>query len=163
MSTINKLFLVLVLVTISVLKPLIIPQNLPHLANIHSDYLYTGKSGVNSNSDILVGRPKGGVAILYKKSVAKYIKCVDISSDRVCGVIIHTLHGFNILVVCTYMPCDTYSNTYVNHIFVDTLNIIEHTLNAHNCNAYIICGDLNTSFHRDNAQTRCVSEFMTRN
>ncbi len=67
----------------------LIEQNLPHLANIHSDYLYTGKSGVDSNSDILVGRPKGGVAILYKKSVA-------------CGVIIHTLHGFNILVLCTY-------------------------------------------------------------
>ncbi len=61
----------------------LIEQNLLRLANIHSDYLYTGKSGVDSNSDILVGRPKGGVAILYKKSVAKCIKCVDISSDEI--------------------------------------------------------------------------------
>ena len=34
---------------------------------IHSDYLYTAISGVDSKESFLLGRPKGGVGIFYKK------------------------------------------------------------------------------------------------
>ena len=35
--------------------------------------------------------------------------------------------------------------------------------NLSNCDAFICCGDLNTSFERDNAQSRHLSDFISRN
>ena len=55
----------------------VIDQTLNKLGNIHNDFLYTGISGIDASADILVGRPKGGVAILYRKSMAKYITPID--------------------------------------------------------------------------------------
>ncbi len=42
----------------------LIEQMQHKLSNIHNEYLSYGKSGVDSMSEILVGRPSGGVAIL---------------------------------------------------------------------------------------------------
>ena len=40
---------------------------------------------------------------------------------------------------------------------------VESIFNSFNCDAFICCGDLNTSFERDNAQSRHVSDFISRN
>ena len=45
-----------------------IDSNINILGNIHNDFLFTGISGVDHTVDILQGRPKGGVALLYRKS-----------------------------------------------------------------------------------------------
>ena len=74
-----------------------------NLGNINTNYLYTGKSGVNSTVEILHGRPSGGVSISYKKSIAKYIKCVQIASTRVCGVILQASCNFSVLVFCVFI------------------------------------------------------------
>ena len=42
-------------------------------STISSEYLYIAKSGVDSGARILPGRPKGGVGILYKKSLSDKI------------------------------------------------------------------------------------------
>ena len=39
------------------------------MGNIHNDFLFTGISGVDHTVAILQGRPKGGVALLYRKSL----------------------------------------------------------------------------------------------
>ena len=44
-----------------------INSNINILGNIHNDFLFTGISGVDHTVEILQGRPKGGVPILYKK------------------------------------------------------------------------------------------------
>ena len=38
-------------------------------SDIHNSYMYTGKSHITSNKDILYRRPPGGVAILYIKII----------------------------------------------------------------------------------------------
>ncbi len=35
----------------------LLEQNIANLGAIHDDYLFTGKSGTDSTSDILIGRP----------------------------------------------------------------------------------------------------------
>ena len=96
----------------------LIDQTLYKLGNVHDNYLYHGKSGIDSTSAILKGRPYGGVAILYKKNIAKYVTSIDISYIRVCGIILKLSSGYSILVLCVYMSCDNYSNTNVNDNFV---------------------------------------------
>jgi len=138
-------------------------ENLSKLGNIHDKYLYTGKSGVDSTRDILIGRPAGGVSILYHKSIAKYIECIDIAHPRLCSVILRSVSDMSILVISVYMPCDNYSMTNVNTEFEEVISIIECTMHTHDCDAYILCGDFNTCFIRANAQSKCLNEFNERN
>ena len=58
-----------------------------------------------------------------------------------------------------YMPCDTYLVNTVNSEFVD---IIDNILHSYDFNHIIITGDFNTCFSRDNAQSKCLSEFLVR-
>jgi len=55
------------------------------LANIDNNYLFTGRSGFN-NSDVLTGRPYGGVAILWRSNFAVSITVIDTNSKRVCAL-----------------------------------------------------------------------------
>ena len=56
------------------------------LNTIHKDYKYTEISGVDSTAEILHCRPKGGVAILIKKSLAKYVSYVMSDNRRICAI-----------------------------------------------------------------------------
>ena len=60
------------------------------------------------------------------------------------------------------MPCDNHSNV-VNQQYVEVIDCIENIVTSLDYNACIVCGDYNTSFSRANAQTSCLSEFITRN
>ncbi len=141
----------------------LVDQNLCNLGNIHCDYLFHGKSGVDSNVDIIRGRPYGGVALLYKKSIAKNVTSVSIDNSRLCGIMLHASTNFKILILCVYMPCDNMSNTHTSTQYADAIDDIEGALNKCECDAVIITGDLNTSFQRDNAQTRCLNAIIARN
>ena len=63
---------------------------------INTDYLYTAISGNDSRAKILSGRPKGGVGILYKKSLSNKIKCFTSYNRRVCGIIISSVWIFHV-------------------------------------------------------------------
>ena len=49
-----------------------------------------------------------------------------------------------------------------NSEFVDCIDNIENVLHSCDFNYIIITGDFNTSFSRDNAQSKCLSEFVVR-
>ena len=58
-------------------------SNLEHLFNIHSDYLFTCISGFDHTVNIIKGRPYGGVAIFYKKSMSYNITCLWYQSKKI--------------------------------------------------------------------------------
>ena len=67
------------------------------------------------------------------------------------------------IILSVYMPCDTYLVNTVNSEFVDCIDNIEIVLHSCDFNHIIITGDFNTNFSRDNAQSKCLSEFLVRN
>ena len=81
-----------------------IDSNINILGNIHNDFLFNGISGVDHTVEILQGRPKGGVAILYKKSLSCYIKHIKLSHRRTCSISI-TIDNVSCLILSVYMPC----------------------------------------------------------
>ena len=83
-----------------------IDSNINILGNIHNDFLFTGISGVDHTVAILQGRPKGGVALLYRKSLSCYIKHIKISHRRTCAISI-TIDNVSCIIMSVYMPCDT--------------------------------------------------------
>ena len=54
----------------------LLPDELPLLSGVHADFLANGTSAVDVSNKILVGRPYGGTTILYRKSIADYIKFI---------------------------------------------------------------------------------------
>ena len=92
---------------------------------ISSEYLYIAMSGVDSGARILPGRPKGGVGILYKKSLSDKIMHVSSQNRRVPGIITKLTYNFSCLLLSVYLPCDNYSTVYVNHAYTECIDYIE--------------------------------------
>ena len=138
-------------------------DNIQYFNKIHTDYLFTAISGVNSKDHILPGRSKGGVAILYKKRIGNKVKPIISLNRRICGIIINFTPSFRCLLLSIYLPCDTHSINNVNDEYSSCIDYIKYMYNNEQCNGFICCGDFNTCFNRVNAQTQCLNDFVSRN
>ena len=56
-----------------------------------------------------------------------------------------------------------YSNININPEYVQCIDSLEVILTPYAHDDIIICGDWNTSFERDNVQTKTMNEFLDRN
>ena len=56
------------------------------LSDLSSDYMHTGKSGVDSDTGILYGRPKGGTAILWHKNLSDKVVPVETNHRRFTAI-----------------------------------------------------------------------------
>ena len=45
-----------------------------------------------------------------------------------------------------YLPCDNFSNVQTTNKYINCIEYVESMFNSPNCDAFICCGDLNTSF-----------------
>ena len=139
--------------------------NCNRLNCIHDDYLSIGKSGVDSSNRILQGRPQGGVAILFRKDIHKLVTPLTVEDRRICVVQINGYGNVKVTVICIYMPCDNMLINTCNPEFEQALSHVETLFNEYTCSydRMLICGDFNTSFDRNTAQTRCLRDFMSLN
>jgi len=78
--------------------------------------------------EIMFCKPSGGVAILYRKSLARYVRNIDTDSRGICGIIIQTNHNLYICIVSVNMLCDKYSNVTMNDEYVNVINDIEYLM-----------------------------------
>ena len=81
----------------------LIHDHLCRINEISSDFVSVGVSGIDS-SCVLMGRPYGGCAILYRKLLSPFITPLDTCSDRFCAIKLHDSCGLSILMICVYMP-----------------------------------------------------------
>ena len=67
-------------------------------------YCVHGISALDS-SKMLIGRPNGGVLIIYPDTFGAKAKFISTTSKRLCAL---SLHMSNIILhlFCVYMPCD---------------------------------------------------------
>lgn len=87
----------------------LLPCDLPCLAKIHEDFGSTGVLTVGTSSGILKGRPFGGVALLWRKSMFQNLSVVQyiiplISVERI------TTNDWPVLIFSIYMPIDCVDN-----------------------------------------------------
>jgi len=62
-------------------------------------------SAIDSTSNLVMGRPYGGTAILYRKSLANSCSPINSNNPRITGVNISSSDG-KILLLNVYMPCN---------------------------------------------------------
>ena len=83
----------------------LLPTELGFLSNIHKDFYGTGCSAVDITNDVLIGRPYGGTAILYRKSLCNSVTILPSSNSCVAGLNINLKSG-PLLLLTVYMPTD---------------------------------------------------------
>ena len=137
-------------------------SNLEYLFNIHTDYLFTCISGPDHIANIIKGRPYGGVALFYKKSMSNDITHIKSSNRRVCGINLN-INNISLIVLSVYMPCASYSSHIFDQDYADCIDYIETIFNKTECNYFFCAGDFNTCFSRLNAHTSSLNDFIERN
>ena len=118
----------------------LVPQDLPFLGNIYSDFSFTGKSAMDLSSGVRRGRPFGGVAILWRKSVFTNVSVVQCESDRITAIRANTGNNCEVVVICVYMPTDHSDNL---PIFTNCLGEISAIVQQNNVESVYILGDFN--------------------
>jgi hypothetical protein len=123
------------------------------------NFLSTGISGFD-NSDILLGRPFGGCAILWRSDLTFNTQIIPTDSSRICAVRMSN-DVLKLLFVNVYLPYE--SNDERTTDFIDQLSIIENLITA-NCDCHVIVGgDFNADFQRDKLHTTILNSFCDNN
>ena len=81
----------------------LLPNELHILSTIHPEFVANGISAVDISKELLVGRPYGGTAILYRQTISKVVNVITCNDSRITGVLIQS-QFVPILLLCVYMP-----------------------------------------------------------
>ena len=83
----------------------LLPNDLGLLTNTHSEFYGIGNSAIDITSDVLTGRPYGGTAILYRKSLCNVVTIIPYSCPCITGIQLNTDCG-PLLLLTVYMPTE---------------------------------------------------------
>ena len=124
------------------------------LLNVNNDFLSSGVSGMDS-SDLLLGRPFGGCAILFRRSLLPFVSCLDSFSKRFCSVLLRDRCGTTTLLICIYLPHNDGSSASHNdgssashNEYLIALGELEGFINRHTSDHILIAGNFNVDFCR---------------
>jgi len=134
-------------------------KDLTKLNHMHKNYIGKGVSAIPDDR-ILIGRPYGGVACLWKRNSMSRVKFCKTASDRICAIVITTQDGDTLLIINCYLPCDNRSKTVVDPKYKECLNVIDHTIMDTEHDMCILVGDFNTDFSRDNAHSHALNSLI---
>ena len=110
------------------------------LDTISCDFYSKGTFSMDSSTDILCGRPYGGMAILWRKTIAHFCS-VTISEERIMGISIGSSLN-KLLVLNVYLPYDDGTN---RDDFVYYLSKIDSYIEDA-CTPYVVVlGDYNAN------------------
>lgn len=117
------------------------PDSLSFLQTFHREFTGWGRSCNDLNLDSIWRRGKGGVAILWRKTLDRNIeRLYDIGNDRIMAIRIKTTPGFNLFVAGVYLP----SNNSPLNVYKACLEELEDAINQlYNRGTIIVLGDFN--------------------
>ena len=107
------------------------------LNNIHPDFNAFSISGVDSSAGILVGRPYGGVSILWKNKLP--CRILNYDDCRMLGVMLDC-NNFKYLILNVYLPYFSEDNI---PDYLMYMGKIESILESTEVNGVMIIGDFN--------------------
>ena len=137
-----------------------------HIENLNDNYYFIEQSGVDSRSSIISGRPHGGVAILYKKTLGNNVGKIDTKCKRICALRIKSSDELNdIVVVSLYIyamrhtKCVTMCR-WISRCHAGLGDIVEWSWWCSCCNLWRL---EHWSFTKKNAQTEYSYAFTAHN
>ena len=140
-------------------------SEIPLLTRYVDDVHVIGISSIDEKKQLLAGRPFGGCALVYKKSLACNVSVIPTHSNRLLALSFSLPCGFSALLLNAYMPCDSRSLENQLTEFTNILCEIDALMSMNNCPDFVILGgDLNTDLSRvSSPQTKSLIDFCAAN
>jgi len=111
---------------------------------VHKDFVFEGCSAMDNvcSQGLLLGRPFGGVGILYRRHLAMKLRVVACHSEGRCIAV--TIDHGNLRLLCfgVYLPCDDGSQHYHN-CMSEVLGFIESIIELYPDYKCVLLGDFN--------------------
>ena len=119
------------------------------LQNLHDEFYADAISSFRDDA-LLVGRPHGGLAILWRKKLAHHLKVEKYDDPRILGINLCSGDSLqHTLILNVYLPCDTGSQLDSNYDeFMNTLGKVLAIVQDSSALAVHIVGDFNACFKR---------------
>jgi exonuclease III len=118
----------------------LLPDDLDFLSQISLDFGYHGISAVDTSAGPLKGRPYGGVAVLWRKSLFTKVSIVETGSKRIAAVRAELPGNRSIIVMSVYMPTDCTDNL---PLFTECLGVISAITEDSDSECMLALGDFN--------------------
>ncbi|KAI5635638.1 endonuclease/Exonuclease/phosphatase family domain-containing protein [Phthorimaea operculella] len=118
----------------------LLPHDLDLVHTIDTEFSCTATSSVDTSAGVLRGRPYGGLAILWRKSMFPNVSVIKSASERINAIRI-SLDSREVLVVNCYMPTDDVLNLPE---FTSCLGMISAVVEESGIHAAYLLGDYNS-------------------
>ena len=145
---------------IAVQEHMLLKPNLYKLTSAFRNYEAYPIEAKKSSENISQGRPSGGIALLWRKELNKYITpMTSLKSTRVQGILL-TLNNTKFLIINTYFPTDPRVEAFDEFELQSTLQDIAFLRDNTPHNHCIIMGDINADFTRSTRFVEAVKDFV---
>ena len=109
------------------------------LNNVHSSYDSFSLSSMNIHDDILVGRPYGGISIMWNRALSSCCSIIQYEDNRLLGISIN-FNDFNYLFLNVYLPYFSNDNLDDYDMYMGKIASI---LDGSDASGVVIVGDFN--------------------
>ena len=115
-------------------------QDLGQLNSLSPFFQGTGVAVTDLSTGILKGRPSGGVAILYRKSLSNFVKDIHFDLDWIVGISLNIPNENSIYIISVYLPCNSREN---EDEFLEKLGMLVSIINDLESPFVWVLGDFN--------------------
>ena len=120
-------------------------QELHILSEISNEFYYKGLSAMDTQNGLIVGRPYGGVAIMWRKSLGSSVKSVTYGDSRLLGLEVMS-YNEKLLLINVYLPCSSAEN---QDDFIFYLSKIDSIISSADTSYCMVMGDFNADLKED--------------
>ena len=125
-------------------------ENIPSFAEKVGNVNIHATSGMDETK-LLLGRPYGGCAILWKKSLNCIVSPIESGNQRIVAGLL-SFHNIKTLLCNVYMPCDGDYHDPLGQSFDNVLSDVRSLVEMNSADFVVLGGDLNTELNRPNSE-----------
>ena len=127
-----------------------------YFAHTHDTFVVPA---VKCNKTVNRGRGKGGLAIIWKKHLTKYVTKVPCNNFRL-QAIKFSLPQCEFLLINSYFPCDPQVENFDDSELLNVLADLKYLIKQSDCHNVLLAADLNSQFSRETYFTTLVADSM---
>lgn len=132
-------------------------SNVFKLQNEFKDFNFSVLPATKPDNAISCGRPTGGLAIIWPKSLRRKVQQLKVNSpSRVQAVMVES----KIIVINCYFPCDTQNQNFNEWELLKCFEDIRFLIQSFPDKEVVLAGDLNTDFSRNTPFVNLVRDFV---
>ncbi|MEW8546047.1 MAG: reverse transcriptase family protein [Candidatus Thiodiazotropha sp.] len=124
----------------------LLPHNLEFMNCLNNNYSSYSRSDITVNSYSMLKCGKGGVSVMYKKSLASRIELLEAGNDRIIGIKLTNPASKPYYIFSVYLP----SNNYIND-YREAISYLQEIFTYYSENGHVVlAGDMNASLSQHN-------------